>query len=55
MWQDFYQSIPGGMFLYDNEGKPIKGILPATPEADDINVAITIGGKTFVMDYNSLM
>ncbi|KAJ9120636.1 hypothetical protein QFC22_002565 [Naganishia vaughanmartiniae] len=53
-WQDFYQSIPGGRFLNDHQGKPSRGILPATPQGD-VNVSITIGGKTFVMDYSSLL
>lgn len=52
MWLEFYSSIDGPGLAFRNG--VLHGVLPVSPQGE-VNVSISIGGKAFVMDYNSLM
>lgn len=49
----FYQAIPGGKLEYNDAGIP-SGILPEVPQGPTV-VSVGIGGKTFTMNYSSLL
>lgn len=48
-----YHAIPGGKMEYDEAGNAF-GILPEAPQGPTV-VTLGIGGKTFNMNYSSLM
>lgn len=49
----FYQAIPGGKMELDDAGNSV-GILPEVPQGPTV-VSVGIGGKTFNLNYSSLL